>query len=270
MTYNNSTTKSFLKAMVLATALSTFCMASAHQTTSHSTTLTSAAAAPAGPVNHCEVGHCMDCNSLNKCTLCKSKLLTSRGECAGKDSISNCLSSSSTECVSCKPGHLAQLNASGSITACASSGITIEHCYNAEQKTGGKQVCVDCKTGYYLDGTTGTCQKVKTEIDHCFTYKSANSCKICKFGHVTTIHETSTLSVDCSKKLAKEGDFAYCNTIKGGKCVACDNHEDRFAVGYDDKIGIKCGKGGKPATKSSMRALIGTGMAALAFVVMAI
>ena len=262
---NTTTSKSFLKAAVLLIAVASFCSTSttpkpAAPTASSKTTAT---------ISHCEVGHCMDCSSSHKCTLCKSHLLTSRGECAGKASISNCLSSSATECVTCKPGHLTQLNASGSITACT-SGVTVEHCYNAEQKSGGKQVCVDCKTGYYLDGTTGTCQKIKTEVSHCFTYKSANSCKVCKHGYVTKIHGTSDLSIDCDSKVAHEGEFAYCNTIKGGKCVSCDSHDEKYAVGYDSAKGmIKCGKGGKPATKGSMRLLISSGLVSIALLFMA-
>ena len=130
---------------------------------------------------------------------------------------------------------------------------------------------MDCKTGYYLDGTTGTCQKIKTNVSNCFIYKSANSCKVCKYGYVTNILATSDLSVDCNQKLPKEGDFAYCNTIMGGRCISCDSHEERFAVAYDSAKGhIKCGKGGKAAskTKGSMRLMLSSSLVALALVIM--
>lgn len=265
---SNNTNKSFLKASVLLIAVASFCFTSTTTPTPKSAaTLT--AAKTTVTISHCEVGHCMDCNSSHKCTLCKSNLVSSSGECAGKESISNCLSSSSTECVTCKPGHLTQLNATGSITACT-SGITVEHCYNAEQKTGGTQICVDCKTGYYLDGTTGTCQKIKTEVEHCFTYMSANSCKVCKYGYVTKIHGTTDLTVNCSSKVASEGEFAYCNTIKVGKCLSCDSNDEKYAVAYDtSKEMIKCGKGGKPATKGSMRVFFSAGLVSLSLMVMA-
>ena len=262
---------SFYKSVVLLLTLVTVSTASTTTTPTTHTTAKPAALTATDTTNHCEVGYCMDCNSSQKCTLCKSNLLNELGECAGATGISNCLSFSSTECVACKPGHLAIFGQNGNITAC-NSNIIIEHCYNAEQKVGGKQVCVDCKTGYYLDGTTGTCQKIKNAVSHCFIYKSANSCKVCKPGYVTNILGTSDLNVDCNQKLAIEGDFAYCNTIKGGKCVSCDSHQERFAVAYDAVKGhIKCGKGGKGAskTKGSMRLMLSSGLVALALFVMA-